>query len=173
MPCCRRSALMNARRSWQQPTAPASVSTSTCRARMKPSSSIAEGLTDSLFGSAEVDEAVSDIAWLQAMLDVEAALAGAEADAGLIPAAAAADIASACVADRFDVADIGRRAVGAGNPAVPMVNDLTAAVSPAVRSYVHLGATSQDIIDTALSLLAQRALDLILADLRNAAAACA
>jgi 3-carboxy-cis,cis-muconate cycloisomerase len=140
---------------------------------MRPSSSIADGLTDSLFGSAEVDEAVTDVAWLQAMLDAEAALAGAEADAGLVPAAAAAEITTACVADRFDIADIGRRAVAAGNPAAPMVTDLTAAVPTEVRSYVHLGATSQDIIDTALSLLAQRALDLILADLRTAATACA
>jgi 3-carboxy-cis,cis-muconate cycloisomerase len=128
---------------------------------------------DSLFGSAEVNEAVGDMAWLQAMLDVEAALAGAEADAGLVPAAAAAEIASACRAERYDLSDIGRRAVGAGNPAAPLVSDLTAAVSPDARPYVHLGATSQDIIDTALSLLAQRAVDLILVDLRDAGAACA
>lgn len=140
---------------------------------MRPSSSIAEGLVDSLFGSAEVDEAVGDTAWLQAMLDVEAALAGAEADAGLIPGAAAAEIASACQAERFDLSAIGRRAVGAGNPAAPLVDDLTDAVPPDARPYVHLGATSQDIVDTALSLLAQQALDLILADLRDAAATCA
>ena len=128
---------------------------------------------DSLFGSAEVDDAVNDTAWLQAMLDAEAALAGAETDAGIVPAAAAAEIAAACRADRFDLSDIGRRAVGAGNPAAPLVSDLTAAVSPEARPYVHLGATSQDIVDTALSLLAQRALDMILADLGDAAAACA
>jgi 3-carboxy-cis,cis-muconate cycloisomerase len=128
---------------------------------------------DLLFGSAEVDEAVGDTAWLHAMLDVEAALAGAEADAGLVPAAAAAEIVSACRVERFDLASIGRRALGAGNPAAPLVNDLTNAVSQEARPYVHLGATSQDIVDTALSLLAVRALDLILADLRNVAAACA
>ncbi|HEY6469635.1 MAG TPA: 3-carboxy-cis,cis-muconate cycloisomerase [Candidatus Dormibacteraeota bacterium] len=140
---------------------------------MRPSSSTAEGLVDSLFGSADVDEAVGDVAWVQAMLDAEAALAGAEADAGLVPAAAAAEIAAACVADGYDVSDIGHRAVGAGNPAAPLVSDLTAAVSAHAQAYVHLGATSQDIVDTALSLLAQRALDIILADLRDAGAACA
>lgn len=140
---------------------------------MRLSSSTAEGIVDSLFGSAEVDEAVSDMAWLQAMLDVEAALAGAEADSGIVPAAAAAEIAAACLADRFDLADIGQRAVGAGNPAAPLVSDLTAAVSADARPYVHLGATSQDVIDTALSLLARRSLDPMLADLRDAAAACA
>ncbi|HVC03064.1 MAG TPA: 3-carboxy-cis,cis-muconate cycloisomerase [Candidatus Acidoferrales bacterium] len=128
---------------------------------------------DQLFGSADVDDAAGDVAWLQAMLDAEAALAGAEAAAGLVPAEAAAEITSACRAERFDIADIGRRAVAAGNPAAPLVSDLVAAVSPATQRYVHLGATSQDIIDTALSLIAQRALDLILADLRDAATACA
>jgi 3-carboxy-cis,cis-muconate cycloisomerase len=140
---------------------------------VRPFSSIADGLVDPLFGSAAVDVAVGDGAWLQAMLDVEAALAGAEAEAGLVPADAAAEIASACDAERFDLPDIGRRAVAAGNPVAPLVNDLVAAVSPDVQRYVHLGATSQDVIDTSISLLAQRALDLILVDLRDAANACA
>jgi 3-carboxy-cis,cis-muconate cycloisomerase len=140
---------------------------------MRPSSSTADGLVDPLFGSAEVDDAVSDVSWLQAMLDVEAALAGAEAEAGLIPESAAAAIVSACHADRFDLAGIGRRAISAGNPAAPLVSDLTEAVSPDIRQYVHLGATSQDVVDTGLSLLARRALDFILVDLQSAAAACA
>lgn len=140
---------------------------------MRPSFSTPDGLVDPLFGSADVDDAAGDVAWVQAMLDAEAALAGAEAAAGLVPAEAAAEIASACRAERFDIADIGRRAVAAGNPAAPLVSDLVAAVSPAAQRYVHLGATSQDVVDTALSLIAQRALDLILADLRDAATACA
>jgi 3-carboxy-cis,cis-muconate cycloisomerase len=137
------------------------------------SSSTAEGLVDLLFGSPVVDAEVSDTAWLQAMLDVEAALAGAEADAGIVPVAAAAEIAAVCHAERYDITDIGRRALAAGNPAAPLVSDLTDAVSPEARPYVHLGATSQDIVDTAFSLLAHRALDLILADLHRAAVACA
>ncbi len=140
---------------------------------MRPSSSTADGLVDLLFGSEAVNVAVSDIAWLQAMLDVEAALAGAGADAGLVPHAAAEEIAVVCRDAMFDIASIGRRAVGAGNPAAPLVSDLIAAVSPAARPYVHLGATSQDIIDTSLSLMAQRALDAILVDLDAVAARCA
>ena len=139
---------------------------------MRPSSSTADGLVDLLFGSEAVNAAVSDIAWLQAMLDVEAALAGAGADAGVVPRAAAAEIAAVCRDTAFDMASIGRRAVGAGNPAAPLVNELIEAVSPAARQFVHLGATSQDIIDTSLSLLAQRALDAILIDLDAVAERC-
>jgi 3-carboxy-cis,cis-muconate cycloisomerase len=140
---------------------------------VRPSSSTAEGLVDLLFGSEAVNATVSDIAWLQAMLDVEAALAGAGADARLVPPAAAEEIAAACRDAVFDMASIGRRAVGAGNPAAPLVSDLIAAVSAAARPYVHLGATSQDIIDTSLSVLAQRALDAILIDLDAVAERCA
>jgi 3-carboxy-cis,cis-muconate cycloisomerase len=140
---------------------------------VRPSSSTADGLVDLLFGSEAVNAAVSDTAWLQAMLDVEAALAGAGADAGLVPSVAAEEIAVTCRDTMFDMASIGRRAVGAGNPAAPLVTDLIAAVSPATRPYVHMGATSQDIIDTSLSLLAQRALDAILIDLDAVAARCA
>jgi 3-carboxy-cis,cis-muconate cycloisomerase len=140
---------------------------------MRPSSLTAEGLVDSLFGSPGVDAAVSDAAWLQAMLDVEAGLAQVEADAGLIPASAAAEIVAACRAELFDVADIGRRALDGGNPAAPLARALLESVSAAAQPYVHLGATSQDIIDTAMSLLTQRALDVALEDLAAVASACA
>ncbi len=140
---------------------------------MRPSSSTAEGLVDPLFGSAVVDAAVSDTAWLQAMLDFEAALAQAEADAGLIPAAAANEIAGACRAELFDAAEIGRRSVAAGNPAAPLVLALTDAVSAEAQQYVHAGATSQDVIDTSFSLMARRAIDVILDDLSAVGATCA
>src|ERR1039457_3855139 len=107
------------------------------------------------------------------MLDFEAALAQAEADAGLIPAAAATEIAGACRASLFDASEIGLHSITAGNPAVPLVQALTDAVSLEAQQYVHLGATSQDVIDTAFSLMTQRALDVILADLSAAGTACA
>jgi 3-carboxy-cis,cis-muconate cycloisomerase len=150
-----------------------SDSTSTSRARVRRSSSIAEGLVDPLFGSAAVDAAVSDRAWLEAMLDFEAGLAQAEADAGLVPAAAAAEIAAACRPDSFDVSEIRRGSLASGNPAAPLVRALTDAVSLDAQPYVHLGATSQDVIDTAFSLMAQRALDVILEDLWAVGSACA
>lgn len=150
-----------------------SDSTSTFRARVRRSSSIAEGLVDPLFGSPAVDAAVNDTAWLQAMLDFEAALAQVQADAGLVPRALAEEIAVACRAESFDAAEIGRRSVTSGNPAAPLVRALIDAVSPNAKEYVHLGATSQDVIDTAFSLMAQRALDAILEDMSAAASACA
>ncbi len=118
-------------------------------------------------------EATSDGAWLAAMLAVEAALAEAECAVGLVPTEAAAAIRDACQADRFDVERIGLEAVAAANPVVPLVKALTRAVPAEAAAYVHLGATSQDILDTALMLIAKRALDLLLADLEGLAAGCA
>jgi 3-carboxy-cis,cis-muconate cycloisomerase len=116
------------------------------------------GLFDGVLAAGPVAERVSDLAWLQAMLDAEAALAGAQADVGLISASAAAEIAAACDASRFSVSGIGTAAVSVGNPAAPLVRELTAAVSPEAAKYVHFGATSQDIVDTAAMLVTRRAL---------------
>lgn len=120
-----------------------------------------------------MQEAVSDRAWLQAMLDVESALASAEARAGVIPARAAAEIAACCRAERFDVDALGRGGRGAANPVVSLVRALTDEVTGDAARYVHWGATSQDVLDTASMLVARRALDVILADLAGVAAACA
>jgi 3-carboxy-cis,cis-muconate cycloisomerase len=120
-----------------------------------------------------VAEATSDGAWLQAMLDVEAALARAEAAAGLITPEQAEAIAAACRAEDYDVAEIGARSAAIGNPAGPLVRALTARVDESARGHVHRGATSQDVIDTAAMLVARRALGLLLDDLRGAADAAA
>ncbi len=120
-------------------------------------------------------EIVSGRAWLQAMLDVERALAVAEARAGLIPVAAAEAIASRCDANLFDPEEISHKGRAAGNPVPPLVRALTeavAGVSEDAARYVHEGATSQDITDTAAMLVTRRALDLILAELDSIAAAC-
>ena len=133
--------------------------------------------SDALFGpSLSTDmmlATVSDRAWVQAMLDVEAALARAESRIGVIPAAAADAIAGHCRVDEFDVAQLGRAAVRNANPVIPLVNALRGAVPRDAASYVHHGATSQDILDTAMMLLARRGLDLIVADLDQAAVAAA
>jgi 3-carboxy-cis,cis-muconate cycloisomerase len=131
-----------------------------------------EGLFSAIFVPPALSEAVSDRAWLQALLDVEAALATAEARAGVIPATAAEAIAGLCEADRFDIESLAEGARRAGNPVEPLVRALTAAAGDAGR-YVHWGATSQDVLDSAAMLVARRALDLILADLDAVAAACA
>ncbi|HYM57766.1 MAG TPA: 3-carboxy-cis,cis-muconate cycloisomerase [Solirubrobacteraceae bacterium] len=126
-----------------------------------------------LFVPAAVRDAVSDRAWIAAMLEFEAALAAAEARAGVIPGEAADTIAAACDAERFDAGALGREARAAGNPAAPLVRALTEAVEGDAARYVHWGATSQDVMDTASMLVARRALALIGAELDAVAAACA
>ncbi len=97
-------------------------------------------------------------ALLQAMLDAEAALARAAAARGLIPSAAAELIAGACRADRYDIAAIGAEGARHAQPVVALVGALRAAVGGEAAGWVHHGATSQDILDTALMLVAKRAL---------------
>ncbi|WP_255950457.1 3-carboxy-cis,cis-muconate cycloisomerase [Streptomyces odontomachi] len=115
-------------------------------------------------GSA-AEAATGDTAVLQALLDAEAALTRAQAACGLAPAEAADAVTAAADADRFDARDLALRARSGGNPVIPLVKELTAAVPEECGGYVHRGATSQDILDTALMLVAARTLDLIHADL--------
>jgi len=112
-----------------------------------------------------------DVACLQYMLDFEAALARAEAAVGVIPSSAAGPIAMACNANAFDVAALGDAATKSGNLAIPLVKALTAHVEKAdaeAARYVHWGATSQDVIDTAAVLTLRGGIDALLADLNRA-----
>lgn len=109
-----------------------------------------------------------------AMLAFEAALARAEARAGLIPTAAAEAIDRACAVERFDLDRLFAEAEVAGTPAIPLVRLLTALVSDAeARGSVHLGATSQDAIDTALVLQVRAGLDVLASRLFRVAGLCA
>ena len=109
--------------------------------------------------------ATGDTAYLRALLDAEAALTRAQAALGLAPAEAAAAVTAAADVDRFDVRSLAERARAGGNPVIPLAADLTKAVGAEYGPYVHRGATSQDIMDTATMLVAARTLDLVLADL--------
>ncbi|MGW3192875.1 3-carboxy-cis,cis-muconate cycloisomerase [Streptomyces ardesiacus] len=111
-------------------------------------------------------DAAGEPAYLRALLDAEAALTRAQAALGLAPAEAA-DAVSAAAADpaAFDAQSLAERARGGGNPVIPLVADLTEAVGEPYGPYVHRGATSQDILDTAAMLVAARTLDLLLPDL--------
>ena len=129
-----------------------------------------EGLFGGLFGRGAVG--ASDRDWLQAMLDTEAALARAVDRAGLAPAGAGAAVTAVARAEQFDVAEIGRAATLTGNPVPALVRALSAKLPAEARAAVHRGATSQDIIDTAMMLLAKRAITAISTDLA-AAAGCA
>jgi 3-carboxy-cis,cis-muconate cycloisomerase len=113
---------------------------------------------------------------LQAMLDVEGALADAEASLDIIPRSAPASIRGACRAAFYDAAVIETEARRAGNLAIPLVRQLTRRVAETdgeAAKYVHWGATSQDIIDTALVLQLRDAVPGIAADLARAADAAA
>jgi 3-carboxy-cis,cis-muconate cycloisomerase len=125
---------------------------------------------DRIFVPAPLREVLSDEAWLQAFLDVERGLALAEASAGLIPETAAAEIAEACRAERFDAAALADEGRAPGNPVEPLVRGLREAVGDAAADHVHQGATSQDILDTAAMLVTRAALDLVLESLDAVAA---
>jgi 3-carboxy-cis,cis-muconate cycloisomerase len=112
-----------------------------------------------------------DVAYLQHMLDFEAALARAEAATGVIPASAVAPIEKACKAGMFDIAALAEAATRSGNLAIPLVKALTAEVAKAdaaAAGYVHWGATSQDVIDTATMLTLRAAIDALLVDIDRA-----
>lgn len=118
-----------------------------------------------------VRSATGDTAYLQALLDAEAALTRALVRAGQAPRSAVAAVEAAARAEHYDVRDLALRARSAGNPVVPLVADLTHAVAvrdPDAAAQVHRGATSQDIMDTAAMLVARRALGPVLDDLDRA-----
>jgi 3-carboxy-cis,cis-muconate cycloisomerase len=114
-----------------------------------------------------------DLAFLQHMLDFEAALARAEAATGVIPEGAVSPIARACKASSFDLAALAEAATRSGNLAIPLVKALTlevAGIDVNAARYVHWGATSQDVIDTAVMLTLRAAIDALLPDLDRAIA---
>lgn len=112
----------------------------------------------------------SDRAFLQALIDAETALTRAWAGLCLAPAAAASALSAVTAAD-LDTRSIALRARDGGNPVIPLVADLTAAVGDEYGPYVHRGATSQDIMDTAMMLVARRTLRTVLEDLERTARA--
>jgi 3-carboxy-cis,cis-muconate cycloisomerase len=123
---------------------------------------------DRLFTSPRIDSLVSDEALVAGMLGFESALASVQADLGLIPSAAAVVIGGCCSVESFDVEDLCHSAERDGNPAIPLVKVLgqhVKAVDVEAARYVHLGATSQDVVDTGLMLCTKKALAALLVDL--------
>ncbi|MDX3669343.1 class-II fumarase/aspartase family protein [Streptomyces europaeiscabiei] len=134
------------------------------------------GLLAPTWAGTPVAAAVTDEAWLQAMLDTEVALARAQHSVGLTPAGAVEAIASAARVERLDLVALAHAARAAANPVVALVTAFTevvAAEDPAAAEYVHRGSTSQDILDSAAMLISRRVLDLIAADLVRVTAALA
>ncbi|MBK3633337.1 3-carboxy-cis,cis-muconate cycloisomerase [Streptomyces sp. MBT97] len=115
-------------------------------------------------GSA-VAAATGDRAFVRALLDAEAALTRAQETLGLAPRGAGAAVTAAAAGGGFDARSLAERARAGGNPVIPLVADLTKAVGAEYGPYVHRGATSQDIMDTAAMLVAVRGLGFLLGDL--------
>jgi 3-carboxy-cis,cis-muconate cycloisomerase len=117
-----------------------------------------------LFATDAMRACFSDTAWIGSMLAVEAGIARTESRFGLAPAALAPAI-EAIRPDDLDIAAIGVRAGVAGVPTIPFVQAVQARLSPELERSFHKGATTQDIIDTALILRIRDALQLVVADL--------
>jgi 3-carboxy-cis,cis-muconate cycloisomerase len=131
----------------------------------------ARGLFGGVFARGGVE--AGDTAWLQAMLDAEAGLARALERAGLAPAGSGAAVTATARAGNFDPDELGDLAALTGNPVPGLARALARRVPQTAVSSVHRGATSQDILDTAVMLLAKRAIDVIIPDLAQAADAAA
>ena len=117
-------------------------------------------LIESLVTTEPLAEVFSDLSVLQAMLDFEVALARAEAELQVIPQSAARAIARAARAEDYDSAVLAAEALRAGTPGIPLVKALRKRVQQEdanAADFVHWGATSQDVADTALVLLLKRA----------------
>lgn len=129
-------------------------------------------LFDAYFKQPQMSEIFSDHGRLQGMLDFEAALARAEASTGLIPAEVVEDIQASCRAELFDFTELAVAIGNAGNSAIPLVKALgkkIAARNPTAERYVHMGATSQDVMDSGLVLQLRTAIVLLERDLAELA----
>ena len=117
-------------------------------------------------GSWRSSASVDDRAVLQAVLEVEVAWVEVQATLGLVPehdfARVLGAVRAAGDATAYDLSDLARRSEGGGNPVIPVLADLRAQVTwsdPAAALLVHRGLTSQDVLDTALMLVASRCLE--------------
>ena len=120
-----------------------------------------------MFGTAEMRAIFSDAGYLARCLEVEAALARAQAGIGMIPAAAAREISGKATLACLDFAALKRETEIVGYPILPLVKQLAAACAGDAGGYVHWGATTQDIMDTAVVLQLRAAFELIEADLND------
>ena len=133
-------------------------------------------LFDAYFTAPAMRAIFCDAGRVQGMLDFEAALARAEARVGVIPAEAVAPIEAACKAALYDYPALAQAIATAGNSAIPLVKALgkrIAASAPEAERYVHLGATSQDAMDSGLVLQLRAAIGLLESDLAQLADALA
>jgi adenylosuccinate lyase len=115
---------------------------------MQPSHVLDSRVLGRLFTSAEMQAVFTDRAMIQAWLDAEVGLSGAQAELGVIPKTAAAAIQAAADADRFDLDALSAEIQRTSHPLVPLIRQLGEAAGPEAAAYLHYGATTQDITDT-------------------------
>lgn len=113
------------------------------------------------FGTAGMRRIFSDRSLVQIWMDVESALARAEAAEGLIPADAAGKITAAADASRIDLLEIKRLTDEMDHPFYPFVKTFASIVPDGAGEYVHWGATTQDIMDTACVIQLRMALEVV------------
>jgi 3-carboxy-cis,cis-muconate cycloisomerase len=116
---------------------------------------------DTFFRDPEMAAIFAADTTIRQMLRFEAALARAEARAGVIPATAADAISAACETAKIDAIELFRDAATAGTPVIPLVRIIGELAGPEAAEFVHWGATSQDTIDTALMLQMREGIDLL------------
>jgi 3-carboxy-cis,cis-muconate cycloisomerase len=126
-----------------------------------------------MFGTAPMRAVFSDEGFLERCLEVEAALARAQAGLGLIPKTAASEITAKAKSPVLDLERLKRETEVVGYPILPLVRQLAAACTGDAGGYVHWGATTQDIMDSALVLQLRAALELAEGDLGEVSAALA
>ncbi|MFF2318083.1 lyase family protein [Arthrobacter sp. NPDC058097] len=137
------------------------------------------GLLSPVSASPLVAALTGDRAVLAAILAVEAGWAAVLEQHDLAPAGSAAVVSHAADASRYDLADISRRAQGGGNPVIPLLADLRSQVKAldvagvGAAKAVHTSLTSQDVLDTALMLVARNTAEALLADVKGTTAALA
>lgn len=129
--------------------------------------------SDTMFTTPEMSAIFSGRALIQRMLDFEAALAGAQASAGMMPGPAAEAIRSKCQVELFDVDALFAAGAEAGTLAIPLISRLTELVQGEARNFVHLGTTTQDAVDTAAMLQARNGLDVLIRRLLDLGSTCA
>jgi len=120
-----------------------------------------------LFSDPSLAELFSDERFVQYLLEVEAALARAEGQLGVIPAAAASQISAACQSAHIDLDRLSAQTEKDGFPITGLVEQLRAQVGAPAADFVHYGATTQDILDTALVLQLRAGLDLLEGQLKR------
>lgn len=136
------------------------------------------GLLSPVSASPAVAALTGDRAVIAAILDVEASWAAVLEEAGLVPAGAAAVVAEAAHAGSYDVLSVAERAQGGGNPVIPLLGDLRARVKSLdtesiAAKAVHTSLTSQDVLDSALMLLASRTISSLLTEVKGTTTALA